>query len=441
MLLPGQGLAAAEADALESYAELTLWVAVERALDSHPSVAAARAAQDAATATRGEAEASRRPTVALIAAATHFAEPMVITPIHAFEPGATPQFDRTLIQASVRVSYLVFDAGKRRAKIDQAQARADAAGAGSRLDEQAVVARTVATYLGVLGLGEIVAAHDERLVALDAERDRVRRWLEAGRAPEVELRRAEAALAAARAERVTLAASLATTERDLARLIGGDLEEARAHRLVAVGLADQAAADRHGVETRAVEASPAVARARQLLLAAEAARALAKASTRPDLATEGRYLELGSAQGSFSGEWSAGLELTVPLYAGGAHRQRVAKAEADRALAAEQLKLAVLEVGERLDRALAAAEEAAARRQSLEQAALSFDEVARTERLRLEVGSGTQTDYLDAEADRLVTRAALAQARHAELAARSELARVTGDLDLPWLRRTFERAP
>ena len=55
----------------------------------------------------------------------------------------------------------------------------------------------------------------------------------------------------------------------------------------------------------------------------------------------------------------------------------------------------------------------------------------------MQVGSGTETDYLDAEAALLSNRAALVQARNAEIAARVELARVTGQLDAGWLMRTL----
>ena len=68
-------------------------------------------------------------------------------------------------------------------------------------------------------------------------------------------------------------------------------------------------------------------------------------------------------------------------------------------------------------------------------------EVARIERLTLDVGSGTQTDYLDAEAKLLSARASLIEARHAEISARVELARITGELSRDWLGRTVEATP
>jgi len=95
-------------------------------------------------------------------------------------------------------------------------------------------------------------------------------------------------------------------------------------------------------------------------------------------------------------------------------------------------------VAQGVDRALAAVREAHARVAALGSAAEQSAEVARIERLSLEVGSGTQTDYLDAEANLLRARASLIEARHAEIAARIELARVTGELSLAWLALNLE---
>ena len=65
----------------------------------------------------------------------------------------------------------------------------------------------------------------------------------------------------------------------------------------------------------------------------------------------------------------------------------------------------------------------------------------RIEKLSLEAGSGTQTDYLRAEADLLAARAGWIEARHGEVTARAELARVTGALDRAWVARNLEDEP
>jgi outer membrane protein TolC len=76
--------------------------------------------------------------------------------------------------------------------------------------------------------------------------------------------------------------------------------------------------------------------------------------------------------------------------------------------------------------------------QTANTAVARFDEVVRIRRLSLQTGSGTQTDYLGAETDLLRARASLVEAQHGEIAARVELARVTGELSPAWLATALQ---
>ena len=84
---------------------------------------------------------------------------------------------------------------------------------------------------------------------------------------------------------------------------------------------------------------------------------------------------------------------------------------------------------------------AASRAIALERAASRLVEVARVQKLLLEVGSGTQIDYLAAESDLATARARLAESETAARLARVELARATGELSPDWLRRNLETEP
>jgi len=61
--------------------------------------------------------------------------------------------------------------------------------------------------------------------------------------------------------------------------------------------------------------------------------------------------------------------------------------------------------------------------------------------LALEVGSGVQTDFLRSQAELFQARAAWVQARHQEVLASIQLARVTGDLTLAWFQENLEVIP
>jgi outer membrane protein TolC len=126
----------------------------------------------------------------------------------------------------------------------------------------------------------------------------------------------------------------------------------------------------------------------------------------------------------------------LPIFTGGAISRAAGSGAVHSGCGRRRLTRTRLE--EDLDRALAARDEARSRIASLTTAVAQYQEVARIEQLRLEAEAGTQTDFLEAESQLLIAEAALVEARHAEIAARVEVARVTGTLDLAWIERTLE---
>jgi outer membrane protein len=155
----------------------------------------------------------------------------------------------------------------------------------------------------------------------------------------------------------------------------------------------------------------------------------------------GTYAWYGDPDGHDAFEWSGALVLSQPLFTGGATTSAIARADAGRRRAGENLRLASLDLQRDLDRALATIRESRVRAASLRSAVARYAEVARIEKLLLDTGAGTQTEYLDAEADLLLARANLEEARADQIAARAELARVTGTLDAAWIERTLEPLP
>jgi len=420
---------------------LTLPAAVDRALERFPGVAAARALQRQAEEGLAAAEENRGPRAVLNGTATQYQKPMAVTPIHGFTPGQLPDFDRTLLLGQISVSYTLWDSGATSARVRAAGSQLSGAGSALGAAEQDLAERVASSYLTALGKARAVAAHDLRLAALEAELARARRLLEAGKSPQLEVLRAEAALAAARSERVSLAAALDNAERDLARLLETPVEETRAPRLAPTALADPAPPDREALAREAIAASPAVAQARAQLAVAEANVALAESALRPELRAVANLNDWSSSQGHAATEWNAGFQVTVPLFDGGAARRRIAQAAAGRDAAAEQVRLAETQARERIDRAAAAAEEARARLESLARAADRFAEVARVQKLLLDNGAGTQTDYLAAESDLLNARANLAEAEQAVVLTRVDLARAAGRLTPEWLRASLRNLP
>ena len=419
-------------------AALTLATAAAEALARVPAGAAAHARSEAARRDVGDARSQWFPSVFLNGAATKYELPMVVTPIHGFSPGDLPQFDDVLLQGSLTADWLLFDGGGRGARIAQQGSLYRAADADAEGGDARIVGQTINTYLRVLGQAATLAAHDRRLDALVHERGRVQQLADVGRAPEVDVRRAEATVAAAEAERVRLAASLDIAERALARLTGRNVEDTRAARLAEVALADTTRPSRESLLAQTEAAAPDIRAAEARVRAAEAAVRAGRSTRWPSLHAVGGWQSYGSDGSDWDTEWNAGVRLQLPLFTGGAISSRVGRAKATRDATRSELALARLSLEADLDDALAADDEARARTTSLALAVSKFEEVARIEQLRLEVESGTQTDWLDAESQLLVARAQLLEAQHAQIVARAEIARLTGTLDPDWVDHTLE---
>jgi len=426
---------------------LTLDVAVDRALASYPTVAAARARADGAAADLGAAKAAWLPRLTLDGSLSRFQEPMVVAPLHGFDPTNPPLFDQTLIQTGLTLNWTLLDFGARSSRVRTQRALAGAADAASRTAEQQLVARVVAAYLRVLTARDLVAAQDQRLAALAAVSARTRQMIAEGKAARVEGLRVEAEARRAEADRIAGAAQLDVAEHDLAQLTALPYAAVRTAPLPGLRLADTAfatdtsAAVRGTLVARARQASTEVLEAEQRARAADAARGVAQAAWFPEVRVAGAYVDRGRWEGDFTAEWQVGVALSYPLFVGGGRRNAVRRATADGRAAAEQLRAVGLNVEQGVDQALAGLRQAHARVAALRSAVEQSAEVARIERLSLEVGAGTQTDFLTAEANLLAARAGLIEARHAEIGARVELARITGELSRDWLARIVEPAP
>lgn len=405
---------------------------LERALATHPAARGARARVEAAEAGVGQARAAYLPSLGLGATAARHQEPMVVAPLHGFDPTQPPLFDRTLYQGQLAAGYTLYDGGGRSARARRAAELLDAAGAARREADATLLARTTQAYLDVLTAREVRAAHVRRTEALAAERARVALLLEAGRAARVALLRAQAAESQARAERVRSQGDVLVAERELARLTGLPTETVAGAELAP--LAPSPAAQPANGEA----AAPAVHRALAEAAAARAGAQEARAALLPRLDLQGHYLGFAGGDVAPVGEWNAGVRVSWPVFTGGARSHAVALATAEAEAAEARAGLERLRVQAELDRAHAAWVAADAQAEALAAAVAQLEEVARIERLALETGAGVQTDYLAAEAALLEARAGLAHARHAASAARAWMAAATGALTPEWARRNLE---
>lgn len=417
----------------------TLAGAVARALDVHPSVEAAEAAARSAEAARTSARSARLPHLSVESSATRFQEPMLVAPLHGFDPTTVPDFDATLVRGTLAAGYTVFDGGRRGARIHRAEALVEAGRAARDEAEAALILRTADAWLGVLTARELVRAQESREAALDEEVDRARRLLDEGAAPRLVLLRAEADRASVQADGESARQALHLARSDLARIL-----EVAPEDLVDAPMEAPVAHEEPPSEIDAAPPglrAPAIARAQAAAEAAEAEVDAARAAWLPTLEAQLGYGLYAGGGVDAVAEWQAGVQIRYPIFAGGARAGEVERAEAEAARARAQARIVEDETARAVDAATASEIESRRRVAALESAVASFTELSRVERLALDEGAGTQSDWLRAEAGLFQSRAALAEARFSALRARLARARALGRLDLAWIQSLSEMTP
>jgi outer membrane protein len=410
---------------------LSLLDAADSALATHPSLLAARARLDGADAGRDAARASYLPSVVGASSFARYEKPMVVAPLHGFDPRFPPDFNRTLVQSQLGVEYTLFDGGARGSNLKGATAMRDAAEAGARSTAEDLLESVATSYLAALSARDIREAADKQVAALEAERRRAGQRLQEGTAAQVDVLRAQAALQDALAQQSTATAQVGLAERSLARLMGVDPS-----RVSGQPLADVAV----GATTAVVDSveDPRVVAARRTLDAARARLGQERAGRLPSLKASGALLNFGSAAGAYTTEWQGGVKLSWPLFTGGARSAAIHRAEADVRVAEDQLDQTRLAVEGALDQARTSLVEATGRAEALEASVAQWQEVARIEALSLETGAGVQEDFLRAEARLYGAQAGYARARYDVVLAHIRMARAQGTLDRAWMNTALE---
>ncbi len=410
---------------------LTLAEATRSALSAHPSVTAARARVQSAEEVRSAARATRLPGVQLDASLTRFQEPMIVSPLHSLDLRTPPRFDPTLVQGRLGAAYTVFDGGARSSRITAADAMLDGARLGREATDMALLESVAVAYFSLHAARVVRDGADAQRQALVAEEARARQAVEAGTAAQVELLRAGAARQEAEAQFAGATARVALAERSLARITGLPVERVEQSSLEDRPLPSPGA----GPEPAG---NPLIARAARAVSAAEARASEERASRLPRLDAGAGVLDFGTLQGRHVFEWQAGVQLSWPLFTGGARSASVRRAQAEVHAAQADLAQAELDVQSAIDAAGTAITEADARAEALESAVTQWAEVARIEALALDAGSGVQSDLLRAQAGLFQARAGLARARADAALARVALARALGTLDQNWLSELSE---
>jgi outer membrane protein TolC len=404
-------------------APLTLAAAVERALCANPDTRSAWITARLRAAERGQAEAAFLPGASLDAGFGRRGA------------RALPDDDWAW-NIGVRVQFLLYDFGGRRADRDAAEALLAAAHASHDASVRRVYLETVAAWFAVLSAeGSVAAARQTEAAALETVKA-ARARVAAGSAIPADRLQAETVHAQRQIERIRAEGERARLRGELAALMGdaghGDYrlaanETAFADMPAVLERLDAliAAAKLRRPELRAAEAT---------LAAREANVASVTAAGKPTLSAifESRRQDTGPTAGTAS---SLNLAVSVPLFTGYRSTYQIRAAEAQRELAAvdrdrvaNQVALDVWQAYHKFK----SEGEVAARTDALVAGAEAAESVALG---RYKAGVGNILDVLTAQANLATARQTRLQSQLGLRVARAELAQAMGDLTWDWIER------
>ena len=412
-----------------AYAE-SLEAAWQEALGYDPGLQATRDQVAAAEEDVAAARSGRLPNVSANAGITRFNEAPAFDFSGAGVPATLPLFgDRNMEMANANLALPLYAGGQIRHGIEAAESVLAAQAAGSGASTQQVKLDVALHYVNVLRATRALDVANSSVVSLEAHVADVQNMLESG--------------AVARNDFLSAAVSLADTEQR--RLQAGnalDLANAAYNRALGrdlgapVTLNEQLPGVDPGLDVDSLESLTAVALASrhelgQYEAAADALRSQSEATrgkTRPQLALTGGYTSLRNEFLNRDDFWMVGVGVQWNLFDGGATRRkanalsfRASAVERERANLESFIALEVRQAWLRL-------QETRERKRLTQHAVEQAEENLRVARDRYRNGEGTNTEVLDAEMLRALSRSNYDNAVFDARLALYQLARGAGQL-------------
>lgn len=360
--------------AQETLQGLTLREALERALDANPSLRAVEAQRAAAASRVWEARSGHLPQISANAGYSWYQEPNIVFPIH--KAGVFPPLDDRIFESSVQATLPLFSGGKVVRRTDAARAGVQQADARASLARQDLLRRIAELYLHAAELDDRRGLLGERLADLRRRKADLDALAGEGRASQAQLALIDAQMAGVRADSLQAGQAAVELAWRLGQLTGvsapvhprldGHAVPAPDHLsgridvdLPPVSDQSSTAAQSSTVGLRSVENNSEWRLAHAQKLQAEAEASFASRAFFPDLSGFAAYqYRSGGSAWDPSGEWVAGLRLSLPLLDGGRSIAALSMTEATLRAAEENLEAAAQRA--RADHAVARSAHAAA---------------------------------------------------------------------------------
>ena len=316
------------------------------------------------------------------------------------------------------------------ATLRQAQAQVADAEANLEKDEQSLAMKVGEAYFDALLAEDQLDLIRAQKTTYNAQLDASRKRLAAGYGVRTDIDEAQAQLDMTLARELEARQNVDYTRRRLEVMTGGAISVLAKLDTLKFSPTPPTPDSLDAWTQRAEEASPELQSLRAQLDAAGAEIEKAKSGHKPTLdAVAGWSRQDSDSVTSVNNVYNQkfiGLQLSVPLYAGGYVNSTVRQAVADSERAREALEAARLELGTRVHEQYRAMTEGVLRIAALEQAVRSAQQAVQSSRMSFAAGVRTTVDVLNAEQQQTITLRDLAQARYLYLLSRIRLQSLAG---------------
>lgn len=418
---------------------LTIEQVVDQVLKTYPSIEAARKSVDAAEARVGQAHSGYWPRVEAVGTYRR-QDPVPEISVPGAPSGPNqPGGERTvgiqpnnLYDGHLQVRQTLYDFGRTRARIDQAEAGRTAAERQVDTQRNDLAFQAIQVYYATLLADARTGVQRRQVEQLEQTLEVVRRRQEAGAATEFEIQSTLSRLSEARSQLTRLQSQRKSQEAELRRLLGWAPEDS----LRLSGVLDSSAAASTPANVAALADSallrhPSVQVAKARLRATRRQVQVADQSDAPSLALTAE----GGIKNGYPDDLneprlnhSVGLSLRVPLFEGFATERRVEEAKAEVQAAEARLTDVRRQVETRVEQAAstlrARLDQLEATKTRLEQARTA----AQLARTRYEAGTITNLELLEAETELQRARLDRTEVQYEVVMERYALQRAAGTL-------------
>lgn len=316
------------------------------------------------------------------------------------------------------------------AEYRQAQAQVDDANAVLERELQNVAVRVSTAYFEAVLTSEQLALVLAQKAAYTTQLSAARKRLTAGVGTRTDIDEAQAALDLNVAQELEARQNMDYTRRQLQTLINRPVSSLAVLDPQKIQLAEPEPNRVDDWIARAEEGSPEIQALKSQLEAARYEVIKVKAGHLPTLDLIAQWSrnssDTANTVNSKSSNKLIGLQLNVPIFAGGYVSSQVRQALAEQEKVGEALEGLRRDLGVRLHREFRGVTEGVLRVKALEQAVRSTEQVVLSNRLSYEAGSRTLVDTLNAEQQKSSAQRDLAQARFTYLISRVRLQALAG---------------